>query len=156
MKAIILYDALTTGGSTDRIIDTIGQTLVEKGVYVEKAKTPPRADYSFLEEFDLIILGTPIYNLAMSPNFVGALNQSNLLESIKKKLVAFFMVFGGPELTAQFLYRPQLSLRLLNHNVIADKLFGLTEKNNPQAPIDFANEIYEKAMQRLEKAGAAS
>lgn len=154
MKAIILYDALTTGGSTDRIIDTIGQTLVERGFYVEKAKTPPRADYSFLEEFDVVILGTPIYNLAMSPNFIGALNQSNLLEKAKNKLVAFFMVFGGPEVTAQFLYRPQLSLRLLNHKVIAEKLFGLVEKNNPQAPVEFADEIYRKASALLEKSSA--
>lgn len=56
MKAIILYDALSTGGSTDRIIDSIGEHLVKNGFYVEKAKTPPRADYSFLEEFDLVLL----------------------------------------------------------------------------------------------------
>ncbi|PIO47588.1 MAG: hypothetical protein CMR00_09420 [[Chlorobium] sp. 445] len=64
------------------------------------------------------------------------------------------MVFGGPEVTAQFLYRPQLSLRLLNHKVIAEKLFGLVEKNNPQAPVEFADEIYRKATALLEKSSA--
>jgi hypothetical protein len=38
--------------------------------------------------------------------------------------------------------------------VIAEKLFGLTEKNNPQAPVDFANEIYRKATAIMQKSVA--
>lgn len=141
MKAIILYDALSSGGSTDRIIDSIGEHLVKSGFYVEKAKTPPRADYSFLEEFDLVLLGSPIYNLQLSPSLSGALNQSNLLKVLVGKKVATFIICGGPELSAALLYMPQLNLRLLRSEVIAEKIFGLAEKNNPQSPIDFANEI---------------
>jgi flavorubredoxin len=144
MKAIILYDALSTGGSTDRIIDAIGEYLVKNGFYVEKAKTPPRADYSFLEEFDLVLLGSPIYNLQLSPNLSGALNRSNLLKMLAGKKVATFIICGGPELSAAFLYMPQLKLRLLRSEIIAEKIFGLTEKNNPQSPIDFADEILKK------------
>ncbi len=144
MKAIILYDALSTGGSTDRIIDAIGEHLVKNGCYVEKAKTPPRADYSFLEEFDLILLGSPIYNLQLSPNLSKAFNQSNLLKTLAGKKVATFIICGGPEFSAALLYMPQLKLRLLRSDIIAEKIFGLAEKNNPQSPIDFADEILKK------------
>jgi NAD(P)H-dependent FMN reductase len=145
MKAIILYDALTTGGSTDRIIDSIGMELAKHEWYVEKAKTPERADYSFLHEFDVVLVGSPIYNLQLSPSLSGALNQSNLLDCLKGKKVATFIICGGPELTAAFLYMPQLKLRLFRSEVVADKIFGLTEKNNPQSPIDFAQEILRKS-----------
>lgn len=144
MKAIILYDALSTGGSTDRIIDAIGKHLVQNGFYVEKAKTPPRADYQFLEEFDLILLGSPIYNLQLSPDLSGALNQSNLLKVLTGKKVATFIICGGPELSAALLYLPQLNLRLLRSELVAEKIFGFAEKNNPQSPIDFADEILKK------------
>ncbi len=149
MNAIILYDALTSGGSTDRIIDAIGEELVKKGVYVEKAKTPPRADYGFLDEFELVIIASPVYNFNLSPNLVAAFAQSNLSESLKGKKIATFLVCGGPELTAEFLYMPQLSLRLIGQNIVAQKIFGLTEKSNPQSPITFANEIYQKVFAEL-------
>ncbi|MBC8043838.1 MAG: NAD(P)H-dependent oxidoreductase [Rhizobacter sp.] len=145
MKAIILYDALSEGGTTDRIITSIGETLAAKGVYIEKAKTPPLADYSFLSEFDVIILGSPIYNFTPSPNLTEAFGRSNLLKSMLGKKVALFIICGGPELTAELLYKPQFTARLLRHNVIADKIFGMTEKNNPQSPVRFADEIFEKA-----------
>lgn len=154
MKAIILYDALSTGGSTDRIIDAIGEHLVKNGFYVEKAKTLPRADYGFLEEFDLALIGSPIYNLQLSPNLSGALNQSNLLKVLAGKKVATFIICGGPELSAAFLYMPQLNLRLFRSQIIAEKIFGLAEKNNPQSPIDFAEEILRK-MSVAESASAA-
>jgi hypothetical protein len=145
MNAIILYDALTSGGSTDRIIDAIGEELVKRGVYVEKAKTPPQADYDFLDEFELVLIGSPIYNFNLSPNLAAAFSESNLSEHLKGKKIATFLVCGGPEFTAELLYMPQLSLRLIGQNIVASKIFGLTEKNNPQSPIKFADEIYRKA-----------
>ncbi|MDX2127945.1 MAG: protochlorophyllide oxidoreductase [Chloroherpetonaceae bacterium] len=146
MKAIILYDALSTGGSTDRIIDAIGERLVHYGFYVEKAKTPPFADYSFLEEFDLVLIGSPIYNLALSPGLSQTLDKSNLLQSMKGKDIATFLICGGPELTAAFLYMPQLTLRLFGLNIVAQKIFGLAEKNNPESPLKFADEIASKTI----------
>lgn len=145
MNAIILYDALTTGGTTDRIITSIGETLAAKGVYIEKAKVVPHADYSFLNEFDVIILGSPIYNFTPSPDLVAAFGNTNLLASMEGKPVAYFIICGGPELTAEVLYKPQFLLRLRRQNIIADKIFGISEKNNPQSPVKFAEEIYAKA-----------
>lgn len=47
---------MAVGGSADRLIDAIGRNLAQAGAYVEKARCKPNADYSFVEEFDLVIL----------------------------------------------------------------------------------------------------
>ena len=54
MKAVILYDSRTATGSTEAVIDAIGLSLAEAGVYVEKAKCRAMADYSFVKDFDLV------------------------------------------------------------------------------------------------------
>ena len=61
MRAIILYDSRTSGGSTDRLIDSIGSELAENGAYVEKAKCKATGDYSFLQDFDVVIMGANFY-----------------------------------------------------------------------------------------------
>ena len=66
MKAVILYDSRTKSGSTEAIIDAMGQKLAERGVYVEKAKCKALADYSFVCDFDLVILGAPVYYFLVS------------------------------------------------------------------------------------------
>ncbi|NTW50870.1 MAG: protochlorophyllide oxidoreductase [Chlorobiales bacterium] len=146
MKAIILYDAMSTGGSTDRIINTIGEELVKKGMYVEKAKVAPKADYDFLSEFELIILGSPIYNLTLGSNLSGAFLKSNLIPNLRGKKVAIFVICGSPEIAAEFFYLPQLKIPTLSNEVLAEKIFGMSKKDDPQTPIDFAEEIYRKAM----------
>ncbi|ACF12698.1 Proto-chlorophyllide reductase 57 kD subunit [Chloroherpeton thalassium ATCC 35110] len=145
MNAIILFDSHSSGGATDRIIDTIGQELAKRDIYVEKGKVLPNADYSFLDEFDLILLGSPIYNLRLSENLAGAIIQSNLLAKLDGKQIALFVICGGPELSADLLYLPQLQIPLLNKNIIAKKAFGMSCKNDPESAVSFAEEIYEKA-----------
>jgi len=147
MNAIILFDSQSSGGSTDRIIDTIGQELAKRDIYVEKGKVLPQADYSFLDEFDLVLIGSPIYNLRLSENLGAAIIQSNLISKLEGKKIALFVICGGPELSADILYLPQLQIPLMNKDVIATKAFGLSTKNDPQSPISFAEEIYEKAAQ---------
>ena len=78
MKAIILYDSRTSTGSTEAFIDAIGLSLAESGAYVEKAKCKATADYSFVKEFDLVILGAPVYNFIVASQLLGALIQGNL------------------------------------------------------------------------------
>lgn len=65
-KVIILYDSMAVGGSADRLIDAIGRNLAQAGAYVEKARCKPNADYSFVEEFDLVILGAR-FTICSSP-----------------------------------------------------------------------------------------
>ncbi|MCG8345053.1 MAG: protochlorophyllide oxidoreductase, partial [Chlorobiales bacterium] len=56
MKTIILYDTRSVGGSTDRFVDALGKSLAETGAYVEKGKCKATADYSFLQDFDVVIM----------------------------------------------------------------------------------------------------
>jgi len=85
MKAIILYDSRSEGGSTDRLVDAIGQKLAEKGADVEKARCRAQGDYSFISEFDLVIMGAPVYYLMVSSQLLGALIQSDLSNRLKTK-----------------------------------------------------------------------
>ncbi|MCF8292146.1 MAG: flavodoxin domain-containing protein, partial [Chlorobium sp.] len=112
MKAVILYDSKTQGGSTEVLIDSIGQLLAESGLYVEKAKCIATADYSFVKEFDIVILGAPVYNFVVSPQLLGAFLQGNLKKHLKKKRVALFLTCGTPESMAAVFYLPQLKIHL--------------------------------------------
>ena len=124
MKAIILFDSKTSGGSTDRLIDAIGQKLAETGAYVEKAKCKSTGDYSFVKDFDVVIMGAPIYYLVVSSELLGALMQSNLKSSLQGKKIALFLSCGSPELMANLLYLPQLKLNLIGSTIIAEKIFA--------------------------------
>ncbi|NTW54807.1 MAG: protochlorophyllide oxidoreductase [Chlorobaculum sp.] len=140
-KAIILYDSMSVGGSTDKLIDSIGRNLAEAGAYVEKARCKPNADYSFVEEFDLVLLGAPIYYLLVASKLSGSLSQSNLRAALKGKKVALFVICGSPEPMAHFLYLPQLKMHLENPVILAEKVFSPAETSDPKAIAEFTMNI---------------
>ncbi|NMW17785.1 MAG: protochlorophyllide oxidoreductase [Chlorobiaceae bacterium] len=123
MKAVILYDSRTKSGSTEAIIDTMGLKLAESGVYVEKAKCKALADYSFLRDFDLVILGAPVYYFLVSSQLLGALNYGNLKQNLLRKKVALFLICGSPESMATVLYLPQLKIHLVRNKILVEKIF---------------------------------
>lgn len=141
MKAIILYDSQSIGGSTDRLIESIGKKLAESGAYVEKARCKTNGDFSFVEEFDLVVLGAPIYYLLVASNLSGALSQSNLKTVLKGKKVALFVLCGSPEPMAQFLYLPQLKMNLDNSMILATKVFAPDKTSDPQVIAEFVDTI---------------
>jgi flavorubredoxin len=143
MKAIILYDSQSVGGSTDRLIDSIGKKLAETGAYVEKARCKANADYSFVKEFDLIVLGAPIYYLLVASQLSGALSRSNLKQALKGKKVALFVTCGSPEPMAQFLYLPQIKMHLENPVILVEKVFSPDQVSDPAAVADFVGDITE-------------
>ena len=150
MRAIILFDSKTSGGSTDRLIDSIGQKLAETGAYVEKAKCKSSGDYSFVKEFDVVIMGAPIYYLVVSSELLGALIQSNLKSCLSGKKIALFLTCGSPELMANLLYLPQLKLNLIGSNIIAEKIFAPDQTSDPAVIaiyVDELNEDYRKGQQ---------
>jgi hypothetical protein len=144
IRAIILYDSRTTGGSTDRLIDSIGRELVESGAYVEKAKCRALADYSFVKEFDLVILGAPVYYLVVSSQLLGALVQSNLKKNLRGKKIALFLACGSPEAMALTLYLPQLKVHLVRNRILAEKIFAPNQMDDPEAICNFVDEIGEE------------
>ena len=147
MKAIILYDSKSSGGSTDRLIDAIGQKLAETGAYVEKAKCKSTGDYSFVKDFDVVIMGAPIYYLVVSSELLGALMQSNLKSSLQGKKIALFLTCGSPELMANLLYLPQLKLNLIGSTIIAEKIFAPDQISDPAVIakyVDDLNNAYNK------------
>lgn len=149
LKAIILYDSMSTGGATDRFIDALGLKLAETGAYVEKARCRERADYSFVEEFDVVVLGAPIYYLLVSSQLLGALSKSNLKNHLKGKMVALFVACGSPEPMAQLLYLPQLKMNLENPTILAERVLSPEQLNDPATAADFAGQIigaYEKTL----------
>ncbi len=123
MKAVILYDSRTTSGSTEAIIDAIGLKLAENGVYVEKAKCKALADYSFISDFDLVILGAPVYYFLVSSQLLGALIQGNLKQSLKRKKIAMFLTCGTPDYMAAVLYLPQLKIHLVRNKILVEQIF---------------------------------
>ncbi|NTU67436.1 MAG: protochlorophyllide oxidoreductase [Chlorobiaceae bacterium] len=148
LRAIILYDSRTSGGSTDRLIDAIGHELVETGAYVEKAKCRANADYSFVREFDLVILGAPVYYLVVSSQLLGALVQSNLKKCLKGKKIALFLACGSPEPMALTLYLPQVKVHLVRNRILSEKIFAPHQMDDPDEVEGFVEEIldeYEKA-----------
>ena len=149
MKAIILFDSKTSGGSTDRLIDSIGQKLAETGAYVEKAKCKSTGDYSFVKDFDVVIMGAPIYYLVVSSELLGALMQSNLKSSLQGKKIALFLSCGSPELMANLLYLPQLKLNLIGSTILAEKIFAPDQISDPAVIakyVDELNEAYKKGL----------
>ena len=141
MKAIILYDSKSSGGSTDRLIDAIGQKLAETGAYVEKAKCKSTGDYSFVKDFDVVIMGAPIYYLVVSSELLGALMQSNLKSSLQGKKIALFLTCGSPELMANLLYLPQLKLNLIGSTIIAEKIFAPDQISDPAVIAKYVDEL---------------
>ncbi len=123
MKAVILYDSKTSGGSTEAIIDTIGLKLAESGAYVEKVKCKALADYSFIKEFDLVILGAPVYYFLVASQLLGALNYGNLKINLKRKKIAMFLTCGSSEAMAAVLYLPQLKIHLITNKILVEKIF---------------------------------
>ncbi len=145
MKAIILFDSKTSGGSTEQLIDSIGQKLAETGAYVEKAKCKATGDYSFVKEFDLVIMGAPIYYLLVASELLGALLQSNLKSCLQGKKIALFLTCGSPELMANLLYLPQLKLNLIGSTIIAEKIFApdqLSDQKVIASYVDGLNTAY--------------
>ena len=141
MKAIILYDSKSSGGSTDRLIDAIGQKLAETGAYVEKAKCKSTGDYSFVKDFDVVIMGAPIYYLVVSSELLGALMQSNLKSSLQGKKIALFLTCGSPELMANLLYLPQLKLNLIGSTILAEKIFAPDQISDPAVIAKYVDEL---------------
>lgn len=144
MKAVILYDSKSSGGSTDALINNIGQQLVDEGFYVEKAKCRVNADYSFVGEFDVVLLGAPVYNFVVSSQLLGSLIQSNLPIYLRHKKVALFIMCGSPAPVAELLYMPQLKMPLLGNKIIAEQIFAPGALENG-ALERFVEEIVEEA-----------
>jgi flavorubredoxin len=140
-KAIILYDSKSSGGSTDRFIDAIGKNLAESGLYVEKARCKENGDFGFVEEFDLVVMGAPIYYLLVSSQLFGALSRSNLKKVLKGKKIALFVACGSPEPMAHLLYLPQLKMNLENPVILAERVFSPEQLNDPAAAADFVGQI---------------
>ena len=148
MKAIILFDSKTSGGSTEKLIDSIGLKLAETGAYVEKAKCKITGDYSFVKEFDVVILGAPIYYLLVASELLGALLQSNLKSCLQGKKIALFLTCGSPEIMANLLYLPQLKLNLIGSTIIAEKIFAPDQLSDQTVIADYVDGL-NKAYQSL-------
>ena len=149
MKAIILYDTRSAGGSTDKFVDALGSSLAETGAYVEKGKCKATADYSFVQDFDVVIMGAPVYYMIVSSELLGALIQSNLKRYLRRKKVALFLACGSPEPMAYMMYLPQLKLHLVRNKILAEKVFAPQELSNEQAIDEFVTNItqeYKKAL----------
>ena len=147
MRAIILFDSKTAGGSTDKLIDSIGQELAKTGAYVEKARCKTTGDYSFVKDFDVVIMGAPIYYLLVSSQLLGALIQSNLKTYLAGKKVALFLTCGSPELMANLLYLPQLKMNLVGNIILAEKIFApdqLSDLNVIEKFVHELNNVYKK------------
>lgn len=143
MRAIILYDSKTAGGSTDKLIDSIGMELAERGAYVEKARCKAQADYSFVQEFDVVVMGAPIYYLLVSSQLLGALVQSNLKKNLKRKKIALFLTCGSPEPMATLLYMPQLKIHLVPNKILTEKIFAPQQLSDPEVIEEFVDELTE-------------
>jgi len=124
MKAIILYDSKTSASTTEALIDSIGLSLAESGFYVEKAKCKATADYSFVKNFDLVILGAPVYYFIVSSQLLGALIHGNLKKCLKRKKIALFLNCGSSQPVAALLYLPQLKMHLMSNNILAEKILS--------------------------------
>ncbi|MBN1928026.1 MAG: protochlorophyllide oxidoreductase [Chlorobiaceae bacterium] len=141
MKAIILYDSRSRGGATDRLIDSIGQQLAEYGAYVEKARCKATADYSFLRDFDVVIMGAPVYYMVVSSQLLGALLQSNLKRYLKNKNIALFLTCGSPVAMAQSVYLPQLKIHLMRNRILSEKIIAPHQIDDEEVIEDFVEEI---------------
>ncbi|MBM3423027.1 MAG: protochlorophyllide oxidoreductase [Chlorobi bacterium] len=143
MRAVILYDSRTSGGSTDKLIDSIGRELAKTGAYVEKARCKATGDYSFIQDFDVVIMGAPIYYLLVSSQLLGALIQSNLKKYLRRKKIALFLTCGSPEPMATLLYLPQLKMHLVRNRILTEKIFAPQQLSDPEAVESFIEELSE-------------
>ncbi|MEE9904544.1 MAG: protochlorophyllide oxidoreductase [Chlorobium sp.] len=151
MRAVILYDSRTSGGSTDKLIDSIGRELAKNGAYVEKARCKATGDYSFIQDFDVVIMGAPIYYLLVSSQLLGALIQSNLKKYLRRKKIALFLTCGSPEPMATLLYLPQLKMHLVRNRILTEKIFAPQQISDPEVVESFVeelNEAYKKDTRR--------
>ncbi|UZJ40549.1 protochlorophyllide oxidoreductase [Prosthecochloris sp. SCSIO W1101] len=149
MKAIILYDTRSEGGSTDRFVDSLGKSLAETGAYVEKGKCKATADYSFIQDFDVVIMGAPVYYMLVSSELLGSFFQSNLKKYLNRKKVALFLTCGSPEPMAYMMYLPQLKMHLVRNKILTEKVFTPPELSDNQAIDDYVDNIlhaYKKAL----------
>ena len=149
MKAIILYDTRSVGGSTDKFVDALGSSLAETGAYVEKGKCKATADYSFIQDFDVVIMGAPVYYMLVSSELLGALIQSNLKRYLRRKKVALFLACGSPEPMAYMMYLPQLKIQLVRNKILAEKVFAPQELSDEKQIDEFVSQItqgYKKAL----------
>lgn len=154
MKIIILYDTRSVGGSTDRFVDALGKSLAETGAYVEKGKCKATADYSFLQDFDVVIMGAPVYYLLVSSELLGSFFQSNLKKFLRRKKVALFLTCGSPEPMAYMMYLPQLKIHLVRNKILAEKVFTPQDLSDEQAIDEYADtitEAYTKALKTRNK-----
>jgi len=143
MRAVILYDSRTSGGSTDKLIDSIGRELAKTGAYVEKARCKATGDYSFIQDFDVVIMGASIYYLLVSSQLLGALIQSNLKKYLRRKKIALFLTCGSPEPMATLLYLPQLKMHLVRNRILTEKIFAPQQLSDPEAVESFIEELSE-------------
>ncbi|MEI8032745.1 MAG: protochlorophyllide oxidoreductase [Chlorobiaceae bacterium] len=141
MKAVILYDSRSPGGATDALIDAIGLKLLDAGVYVEKARCKAKADYSFVREFDIVILGAPVYYFFVASQLLGAFIQGNLKASLRKKNIALFLTCGSPDAMATVLYLPQLKVHLIRNRILAEKIFAPGDIADDDVVDSFVEEI---------------
>lgn len=155
MRAIILYDSRTSGGSTDRLTDSIGEELAETGAYVEKARCKATGDYSFLQDFDVVIMGAPIYYLLVSSQLLGALIQSNLKQYLKRKKIALFLTCGSPEPMATLLYLPQLKMHLVRNRILAERIFSPQQLSDPETIESFVEDLANAYKKELRKRSAS-
>jgi flavodoxin len=124
MKAVILYDSKSAGGSTEAIVDAIGLGLVDAGVSVEKAKCKASADYSFVKEFDIVILGAPVYYFVVASQLLGSMIHGDLKKNLNRKKIALFLTCGSSESIGAVLYMPQLKMHLIRNKILAEKIFA--------------------------------
>jgi len=90
-NVLILYYSQT--GQTRRYARLIGCILKGKGLTVDEREIP-ETDKSVLADYDLIIIGTPVFYYDTPSNVSGWLET---IPSIKGTPVAAFVSFGGPE-----------------------------------------------------------
>ncbi|WP_237073412.1 flavodoxin domain-containing protein [Prosthecochloris sp. GSB1] len=155
MKAIILYDTRSTGGSTDKFIDALGSKLAEKGAYVEKGKCKATADYSFVQDFDVVIMGAPVYYLLVASELLGALIQSNLKKFLRRKKVALFVTCGSPEPMAYMMYLPQLKIHLVRNKILAEKVFAPQQLSDEDALDGYVEDIFHAYRKALKQRNAS-
>jgi multimeric flavodoxin WrbA len=154
MKAVILYDSKTAGGSTEAIIDTMGQRLAESGFYVEKAKCKATADYSFVQEFDLVILGAPVYYFLVASQLLASLIQGNLKKSLKRKKIALFLTCGSSESMGTVLYLPQLKIHLVRNKILVEKIISTGALSQSEIIEEFVDELlyeYDRCQRKKER-----
>jgi multimeric flavodoxin WrbA len=141
IRVIILYDTSSVSDSTGAFIDSVGKRLAASGVYVEKAKCNAFADYSFIRDFDVVVLGAPVYYLIVSSQLLGSLIHGNLKKYLKGKKIALFLSCGTPEYLASVLYLPQLKMHFLLNKILVEKVFSSNEISSGKTADSFAADI---------------